>query len=39
LRSSATATTSVHSLIQAAGYLGFTLAISTPEGYEPKAEN
>jgi ornithine carbamoyltransferase len=27
-----------HSLIQAAGYLGFTLAISTPEGYEPKAE-
>jgi len=27
-----------HSLIQAAGYLGFTLAISTPEGYEPKSE-
>jgi ornithine carbamoyltransferase len=27
-----------HSLIQAAGYLGFTLAISTPEGFEPKAE-
>jgi ornithine carbamoyltransferase len=27
-----------HSLIQAAGYLGFTLAISTPAGYEPKAE-
>ena len=27
-----------HSLIQAAGYLGFTLAISTPEGCEPKAE-
>jgi ornithine carbamoyltransferase len=27
-----------HSLIQAAGYLGFTLAISTPEGFEPKAD-
>lgn len=27
-----------HSLIQAAGHLGFTLAISTPEGYEPKSE-
>jgi ornithine carbamoyltransferase len=27
-----------HSLIQAAGFLGFTLAVSTPEGYEPKAE-
>jgi ornithine carbamoyltransferase len=27
-----------HSLIQAAGYLGFTLAISTPEGFEPNAE-
>jgi ornithine carbamoyltransferase len=27
-----------HSLIQAAGYLGFTLAIATPEGYAPDAE-
>jgi ornithine carbamoyltransferase len=27
-----------HSLIQAAGWLGFTLAISTPEGFEPKTE-
>jgi ornithine carbamoyltransferase len=27
-----------HSLIQAAGHLGFNLAIATPEGYEPKAE-
>ncbi|MGZ6267228.1 MAG: ornithine carbamoyltransferase [Candidatus Limnocylindrales bacterium] len=27
-----------HSLIQAAGWLGFTLAVSAPEGYEPKAE-
>jgi ornithine carbamoyltransferase len=26
------------SLIQAAGHLGFTLAVSTPVGYEPKAE-
>jgi len=27
-----------HSLIQGAAYLGFTLAISTPEGFEPKPE-
>jgi ornithine carbamoyltransferase len=27
-----------HSLIQAAGHMGFTLAISTPPGYEPNAE-
>ena len=27
-----------NSLIQAAGLLGFTLAIACPEGYEPKAE-
>jgi ornithine carbamoyltransferase len=27
-----------HSLIQAAGHLGFTLAISTPPGFEPDAE-
>jgi ornithine carbamoyltransferase len=27
-----------HSLIQAAGYLGFTLAIAAPVGYEPKPE-
>ena len=26
-----------HSLIQAAGYLGFTMAIATPAGYEPNA--
>jgi len=26
-----------HSLVQAAGYLGFTLAVATPEGYEPNA--
>jgi ornithine carbamoyltransferase len=27
-----------HSLIQAAGHLGFTLAVSAPDGYEPRAE-
>jgi ornithine carbamoyltransferase len=27
-----------HSLIQAAGYLGFTLAVATPEGYRPNPE-
>jgi ornithine carbamoyltransferase len=27
-----------HSLIQAAGYLGFTLLIATPEGYRPDPE-
>ncbi len=27
-----------NSLIQAAGHLGFTLAVSTPEGYEPNVE-
>jgi ornithine carbamoyltransferase len=27
-----------HSLIQAAGHMGFTLAIATPEGYEPRAD-
>jgi ornithine carbamoyltransferase len=27
-----------HSLIQAAGHMGFTLAVATPEGYEPKAQ-
>ena len=27
-----------HSLIQGAGLMGFTLAVATPEGYEPKAE-
>jgi ornithine carbamoyltransferase len=26
-----------HSLIQAAGYLGFTLVVATPEGFEPNA--
>jgi ornithine carbamoyltransferase len=26
-----------HSLIQAAGYLGFTLALATPAGYEPQS--
>jgi ornithine carbamoyltransferase len=27
-----------HSLVQAAGHMGFTLAISTPSGYEPNPE-
>jgi ornithine carbamoyltransferase len=27
-----------HSLIQAAGHMGFTLAVSTPEGYDPGSE-
>jgi ornithine carbamoyltransferase len=27
-----------HSLIQGAGHMGFTLAVATPEGYEPDAE-
>jgi ornithine carbamoyltransferase len=27
-----------HSLIQAAGYMGFTLAVATPQGFEPKPE-
>jgi ornithine carbamoyltransferase len=27
-----------HSLLEAAGYLGFTAAIATPKGYEPNAE-
>jgi ornithine carbamoyltransferase len=27
-----------HSLIQGAGLMGFTLAVATPEGYEPNAE-
>ncbi len=27
-----------HSLMQAAGHLGFTLAIATPDGYEPSAQ-
>jgi ornithine carbamoyltransferase len=27
-----------HSLIQAAGHLGFTLAVATPDGYAPKPE-
>ena len=27
-----------HSLIQAAGYMGFNLAIATPRGFEPKPE-
>jgi ornithine carbamoyltransferase len=27
-----------HSLLQAAGHLGFTLAVATPQGYEPRAD-
>jgi ornithine carbamoyltransferase len=27
-----------HSLIQAAGHMGFTLAVATPEGYEPRPD-